>query len=245
MPSYWASRHCLPRYIHIPSSAWIAPTFHFPSFNLILLKPSHSRYLYNLHAPSLLHRWYSSQAFKLLFFGRISSSKPKIQSKWSVHSPSCWPSHLHHMIFKPPRESKSDVWCTRRLRMSRPGVMDVERLDFCGTSACGSSHMCCSASWACSVYTSSFPTHEPKSKCAFRCEPRCLSREKKLNLGRRTEDRGQKTEDRSRISQWGFTATHRCVSVQRIKHLNCSVRGLHFTAVCHVRHWPVSININM
>lgn len=123
-------------------------------------------------------------------FWRISSSKPKLQSKWSVHSSSCWPSHLHHMIFKPPWESKSDVWCTRWLWMSRPGVKDVERLDFCGTSMCGSSHMCCSASWACSVYTSSFPTHEPKSKCAFRCELRCLSREKKLNLRGRTEERG-------------------------------------------------------
>lgn len=53
----------------------------------------------------------------------------------------------------------------------------------------GCPHMCCSASWACSVYTSSFPTHEPKSRCAARCELRCLSREKKLNLWRQTEDR--------------------------------------------------------
>lgn len=46
-------------------------------------------------------------------------------------------------------------------------------------------YMCCKASWACSVYTSSLQDQVLKlsSYCAMPlCELRCLSREKKLNL---------------------------------------------------------------
>lgn len=57
-------------------------------------------------------------------------------------------------------------------------------------------YMCCNASWACSVYTSSFTAHELKlsPKCAPRWEARCLSREKKLNLTQewREEEKGQR-----------------------------------------------------
>ncbi len=54
-------------------------------------------------------------------------------------------------------------------------------------------YMCCSASWACSVYPSSFPAHEPLSNCMPRCKLRCLSREKKLNLRRKEGDKEKRS----------------------------------------------------
>lgn len=66
-----------------------------------------------------------------------------------------------------------------------------------GVECFPSSYRCCRASWACSVYTSSFCIQDPKpplpppipaSMCVPRCAPRCLSREKKLNLKRRDRE---------------------------------------------------------
>lgn len=94
-------------------------------------------------------------------------------------------SQSHPFAFSPfPSHHRSSIG---RRDVGVLGVLDFFLFFFCGTSA--APHMCCSASWACSVYTSSFPAHEPKSRCAARCELRCLSREKKLNLWGRTEDR--------------------------------------------------------
>lgn len=71
-------------------------------------------------------------------------------------------------------------------------MMDMVALKSFGFWVFSTDYMCCSASCACSVYTSSFPAHAPMSKCAPRCKLRCLSRENKLNL---QQEDGQKTED--------------------------------------------------
>lgn len=94
-----------------------------------------------------------------------------------------------------------------------------------------SDYMCCNASWACSVYTSSFPAHEPISNCALLCKLRCLSREKKLNLRGQREDSGH-----------GFNG---CVRLHWFPCISClcsSVRVLHLTAMYYVTHLPISVS---
>lgn len=141
---------------------------------------------------------------------------------------------LELMICQPLCESLVMVWCANRLLTSRPGVTDMECDEFWGVRnlrrVLSSDYMCCNASWACSVYTSSFPAHEPKSNCALLCELRCLSREKKLNLRGQREDRGH-----------GF---NRCVRLRWFPCICClcsSVRVLHLTAMYYMTHLPKSV----
>lgn len=111
---------------------------------------------------------------------RISLPKLKPQTKWSIH-----------LLFLRFIAVPAAPLLMRRLQSE--GTLECQKLFFfppfffADPPSCP--YMCCSASWACSVYTSSFPTNELKSRCAARCELRCLSREKKLNLWRQTEDR--------------------------------------------------------
>lgn len=119
--------------------------------------------------------------------------------------------------------------------MSRPRVMDMECLRVLELeSSLSGGYMCCNASWACSVYTSSFPAHEPTSNCALRCEPRCLSREKKLNL--RGEERMERRQRRCDECDSRFTATRLSVvsaAVSRVREVTFYSNMWHLTTAVH------------
>lgn len=182
----------------------------FAGFLIILMADSTKKKFLIIVATTLYHfvlqsvcaisRWCVVQFAGVWIFSFFHAGE-FVQLSWSFRQshPFTWfPLPLHHRFncFSGDEALQSDI-----------GVLRVCFCFFGGVLGCP--YMCCSASWACSVYTSSFPTQEPKSRCAGRCELRCLSREKKLNL-------------------WGQTEDSVCQSTAW-QHLTCGVRVLHFT----------------
>ena len=141
------------------------------------------------------------------------------------HSSFCRPSHLELVMFQPRCESLVVVWWAG-LEWWTWSVFRV--LEFESSLSLSGGYMCCNASWACSVYTSSFPAHEPTSNCALRWEPRCLSREKKLNLRGEDGERERERERWRRCLEW-WQQVCNYTSVCRLQQLAVLER-LHSTA---------------